>query len=142
MASHTTGRHERRSKTDPGAETPEPSAVDWDQPMTANDNTRASGKDCTDTDNSTDTDDDRLVFDSELGAGHMMAESFVAPGEAAVQIEPKAEGLLRVRLREATNARGLVTTWVLDADDARAVADRLATVAAEVEDAAEGADGD
>jgi hypothetical protein len=85
---------------------------------------------------STDSDDhaDRHLLADEQGIGHMMAESVVTPNEAAVEIVAKGDNHLAVRIREGTNDRGLTTTWMLTPDDARSVADRLATLAAEVEE--------
>jgi hypothetical protein len=98
--------------------------------MTADEPTPADGHDSTDTDDHADR---HLLADEQL-TGHMMAESVVTPNEAAVEIVAKGDNHLAVRIREGTNDRGLTTTWMLTPSDARSVADRLATLAAEVED--------
>jgi hypothetical protein len=97
--------------------------------MDANDNSPRDGHDSIDSDDHA----DRHLLGDEQGIGHMMAEQLVEPAEAAVEIEQK-DSHLAVRLREGTDSRGLTTTWLLTPEDARSVADRLATVAAEVED--------
>lgn len=102
--------------------------------MDATDNSPTDGHDSTDTDDHA----DRHLLGDELPAGHMMAESVVTPTAAAVTIEAKGDNHLAVRLREGTNGRGLTTTWMLTPSDARSVADRLATLAAAVEDRPEG----
>lgn len=102
--------------------------------MDANDNSPRDGHDSTDTDDHA----DRHLLADELAIGHMMAESVITPNEAAVEIVAKGDNHLAVRIREGTNDRGLTTTWMLTPEDARSVADRLATLAAEVEDRPEG----
>jgi len=98
--------------------------------MTADEPTPADGHDSIDTDDH----DDRHLLGDELPAGHVSGEAFFSPTEAAVEIVATGDNHLAVRLREGTNDRGLTTTWMLTPSDARAVADRLATLAAEVED--------
>jgi hypothetical protein len=105
--------------------------------MDANDNSPRDGHDSTDTDDHA----DRHLLGDEQAVGHMMAEQLVEPAEAAVEIEQK-DSHLAVRIREGTGSRGLTTTWLLTPEDARAVADRLATLAGEVEAQPEGEYGD